>query len=175
MNRSSLLLILLVSPLIAQSLDIDYGSHLTDTLLLIHPLANYEFSPLWRMAWEDDLFSGNSVRSNFGSVTLTELLSDFSNHRESKSSGKTLVPLYGITGIKAITSIPKSRPVLLVLEQYLWKGLSVFCYGDLAFDKEDADIQCGLAYSDSTRRRYIRGGGFWMRTNSMMIKTTGVV
>jgi len=155
MNRSSLLLILLVSPLIAQSLDIDYGSHLTDTLLLIHPLANYEFSPLWRMAWEDDLFSGNSVRSNFGSVTLTELLSDFRITVNQNLVGKLW---FHYTDHRYqshhIDSEISSR--FIGLEQYLWKGLSVFCYGDLAFDKEDADIQCGLAYSDSTRRRYIR-------------------
>lgn len=155
MNRALLLLLLTVNPLIAQPPDIDYGSHLTDTLLLIHPLANYEFSPLWRMVWEDNLFSSNSVRSNFGSVTLRELLSD-SRITINEHLVGGLWFHYADHWFESHHIDREIASRFIGLEQYVLKGFSVFCYGDLAFDKEDADIQCGVSYSDSTRRRYIR-------------------
>ena len=155
MRGTILFLILAVNPLLAQHPDIDYGTHLTDTLLLIHPLANYEFAPAWRIMWEDNLFRMNSVRSNFGSVTLTELLSD-SRISINECLREGFWFHYSDHWYESRHIDREIRSRYIGLEHYLWNGFSLFCYGDLAFDKEDVDIQFGVAYSDSSRRHYLR-------------------
>lgn len=138
-----------------QSLEWEFDDFYTAKLLYLHPVVNYEFHPLWYQEWEDDLFRVNSVRLSFGSVTLTELFSD----------SRIVINERLIDGLwfrfddmwYASHHIDREeRSRRLGLEQYVWRGLSIFCYGDLAFDKEEADILFGMSVTDSTRRRFAR-------------------
>jgi hypothetical protein len=150
------LAVLLVSvPTYAQAFDWEFDDFYTSNLLYLHPVVNYELHPLWYRDWEDNLYSSNSVRFSFGSVTLTELFSD----------SRIVINEHLIHGLwfrlddtwYASHHVDREERTRRVgLEQYLWEGFSTFCYGDLAFNKEEADILFGISVTDSTRRLFAR-------------------
>jgi hypothetical protein len=139
----------------AQPLQWEFDDFYTANLLYLHPVVNYELHPIWYQEWEDNLFRINSVRFSFGSVTLTELFSD----------SRIIINEQLIEGLwfrfddtwHASHHIDREQRWRRVgLEQYLWRGFSIFSYGDIAFNKEEADILFGISVADSTRRHFAR-------------------
>ncbi len=145
----------MAAPTGTQPLKWDFDDFYRKNMLYLHPIVNYELHPLWYQEWEDNLFGKSSLRFSIGSVTLTELFSDSRvviNHRLIDGLWFRFEDSWYAS--HHINREEKSK--FVGLEQYLWRGLSIFCYGDLTFNKEEADILLGISVTDSSRNRYFR-------------------
>ncbi|MBN1559531.1 hypothetical protein JW998_04735 [candidate division KSB1 bacterium] len=141
---------------LAAAQDIEtYDDYYGESMVYIHAVANYELHPFWHEKWQNNLFCRNMMRLNFASISNTELLSD-ARLAINEELAAGLWFRYATTYYATHHRNEQDIYISTGFEQRIYKSLSVFAYGDPHFEKEEIDIQYGLALTGKNRSNYIR-------------------
>lgn len=132
-----------------------YDQGNVDERLYLHVATNYAFDQDWSRAWEKNYLKASGIRMNYGSVTTSELLSDF----------QILINEQIAKGWKFHSHFiqydsrhrnDKVESNFIGLEKSIFSNISLFALFSPYFDKEKIDSKVGLTISSSNQKKYLR-------------------
>lgn len=156
MLRLHCLFFLFVNPLLLLAqIEWHFEDYYQETMLYIHPIANYDFHPEWYQEWENNSFRSNIVRLNFASISMSELFSDAQlvvNEQVLKNLWFRYEYIYYATHHQN----EQQRSSFMGFEKNIYRYFSLFVYGNPHFEKENIDVQYGFSLANQKRTRYFR-------------------
>ena len=153
--RILLIFLLLLSPLSASDTDWSYAHTYDDQMLYLHSLINYNYNARWQFRWEEKQFSANGFRITVGSVTTTDLLTDwglFINHELGSGWRFQGIGTWNETRYKSIFE----KHAFMGLEKNIFDGFNVHLLVNPSYYKENTDLNAGFSIYDDSRESYLR-------------------
>jgi hypothetical protein len=134
-----------------------YDDKLTDKLLYLHALVNYDLHPEWYFDWERHLLSGNGVALSFGSVETQDLQAVLKININEPLTGDLSLIYRGRIYESQITQKPV-RYGFIGLEYVIYNRFSAYLLANPDFDKEEVDLESGIRFTDAARENYLSIG-----------------
>jgi hypothetical protein len=148
-------ILIFVSSLYAAEDNWPYDDAYDDNMLYLHALINYDYNALWKFRWEEKQFSSNGFRITVGSVTTTDLLTDwglFINQDLGAGWRFQGIGRWNETRHKNIFE----KSALMGLEKEIYQGLNIHLLVNPSYYKENTDLNAGFTYYDQSREFYAR-------------------
>lgn len=132
-----------------------YDQGYVDERLYLHVATNYAFDQDWSRAWEKNYLKASGIRMNYGSVTTSELLSDFQILiNEQIAKGWKFHSHFIQYDSRHRNDRVGSN--FIGLEKSIFSNISLFALFNPYFDKEKIDSKVGLTISSSNQKKYLR-------------------
>jgi hypothetical protein len=154
-----------------QDIEWPYDDYYTEYKLYVYAIANYDLHPTWHEKWENNLFRQNMLRLNYGSISNTELLSDARLVINEKVAPGIWFR-YATTYYATHHRNEQDKYFTVGFEKNIFKGFSLFVYGNPHFEKEGIDIFYGVSLANKQRSNYMRAAlvdvdPFWNDKNNV--------
>ena len=152
-----LILLLSILCLFDSSLSFDwkYDQGYQDERLYLHVATNYTFDQDWCRDWQKNYLRASGLRMNYGSVTTSELLSDFQILINEKiANGWKFHSHFIKYDSRHRNDIIESN--FMGLEKSIFSNFSLFALFNPYFDKEKIDSKVGLIVTNSNQKKYLR-------------------
>ncbi len=154
-SKILLLFSFLILSLPASDIDWSYSDAYDDQMLYLHPMINYYYNAQWQFNWEERQFSDNGFRITVGSVTTTDLLTDwglFINHELGAGWRFQGIGTWNETRHKSIFE----KSAFMGLEKNIYSGLNIHLLVNPSYYKENTDLNAGFSVYNDSRQSYIR-------------------
>jgi hypothetical protein len=126
-------------------------------MLYLHSFVNYAFDLEWQHQWEQRQFTGNSLRTNSGSVASDELLTDIDiNISQPLNEQWRFVGRFARDGFR--WQKLRKEQLLVGLERSVLDSSAVYLMVNPEYGKESIDIAAGYTYYTDNREQYVRIG-----------------
>ena len=125
------------------------------TRIFVHAFVNYDFSPLWQIEWEKNLFKRNGLKLDFGSTTLKDLYNEIELVLN-VDIGKDWWFRTSFYRDQNQYKDENEEHNYMGFEKRIYRNLSIHSLCNVYYDKEDMDIDLGFSVMDSTLEKYCR-------------------
>ena len=146
--------LLLSLPVSASDLGYTYQDAHDDQMLYLHAMVNYRYDASWQFDWEKYQFSKNGFRISVGSVTTTDLLTDWSLFiNQDLGAGWRFqgVGTWNETRHKSIFE----KSAFMGLEKNIYEGIHLHLLVNPSYFKENTDLNTGFTLYNDSRESYL--------------------
>jgi hypothetical protein len=155
MIKIIVIILFLSSTILAADFDFSYSQAYDDPMLYLHSQINYNYNARWQFEWEQNQFSTNGFRISVGSVTTTDLLTDwglFINHDLGSGWRFQGIGTWNETRHKSVFE----KSAFMGLEKNLFKNFNIHLLVNPSYYKENTDLNTGFTIYNDTRESYLR-------------------
>jgi hypothetical protein len=135
--------------------EISYTDAYDDPMLYLHALVNYSYNVIWQFEWEQNQFSTNGFRISVGSVTATDLLTDWGlkiNHDLGAGWRFQGIGTWNETRHKSVFE----KSAFMGLEKNLFSNFNIHLLVNPTYFKENTDLNMGFTIYNDSRESYLR-------------------